>query len=239
MASNTARQQPARIGNTLTWIKLTLTYLLIPAVLFVCGWDLRWWQAWLYSLLIFIAGVGGRMLAEKRHPGLMDERVQYEKAPDVKPWDKILAPLMAVSVAFPLLIVAGLDHRFGWSPAFPVWLNILGLILNGIGYALAVWAMVENRFFSSVVRIQTDRGHVVCDRGPYRFLRHPGYAGNILPLAGTVLALSSLWTIIPAAAALIIILVRTGLEDQALQEDLPGYREYTQQVRYRLVPWIY
>jgi len=112
---------------------------------------------------------------------------------------------MALSVGFPLVIVAGLAHRFEWSPAFPPWLIVLGFILITVGYAFAVWAFVENRFFSSLVRIQMDRGQVVCDSGPYRIVRHPGYAGNILPLLGIVLALGSVWTIIPAVSALIIL----------------------------------
>ncbi len=146
---------------------------------------------------------------------------------------------MAVSVSFPLVIVAGLDHRFGWSQGFPGALSILGFLMIALGYALASWALAENRFFSSVVRIQMDRGHEVCDSGPYRIVRHPGYAGNILPLPGIALALGSEWTFIPAAGAVIIAVIRTALEDRALQEELPGYREYAQRVRYRLVPWIY
>jgi protein-S-isoprenylcysteine O-methyltransferase Ste14 len=130
--------------------------------------------------------------------------------------------------------VAGLDHRLGWSVTFPLWVNILGFILIGFGYALAVWAMVENRFFSGVVRIQADRGHVVCDSGPYRIVRHPGYVGNILPLPGIVMALGSVWTLIPASIALIITMIRTALEDCTLQEELPGYRDFAQRVRYRL-----
>ena len=157
----------------------------------------------------------------------------------VKAWDRVLAPLMAISVSFPLVIVAGLDHRYGWSPAFPRWLNILGLVLIAVGYALAAWALVENRFFSGVVRIQTERGHVVCDSGPYRIMRHPGYAGNVLPLPGIVLGLGTVWTLIPAVVALIIIVTRTALEDRTLQEELPGYREYAQRVRYRLFPGIW
>jgi protein-S-isoprenylcysteine O-methyltransferase Ste14 len=179
------------------------------------------------------------MWAERRHPGLLAERANFDKARDVKPWDKVLAPLMAVSVGFPLVIVAGLDHRYGWSPVFPTWLNILGFILIGSGYAFAVWAMAENRFFSGVVRIQLDRGHVVCDSGPYRFVRHPGYAGNILPLPGIVLALGSVWTVIPATVALIITVTRTVLEDRTLRDELPGYPDYARRVRYRLIPGIY
>jgi protein-S-isoprenylcysteine O-methyltransferase Ste14 len=99
--------------------------------------------------------------------------------------------------------------------------------------------LIENRFFSSTVSIQTDRGHVVCDSGPYRIVRHPGYAGNILPLAGIVLALSSIWTLIPAMVALIITVIRTTLEDRTLQNELPGYRDYARRVRYRLIPGIF
>jgi len=210
-------------------------------VLLACGGDLGWWQAWGYSVLLVAAGLGGRIWAEQRHPGLLAERQNLEKIQSGKAWDRVLAPLMALSVAFPfpLVIVAGLDHRSGWSPAFPLWLIVLGFILISLGYAFAMWALVENRFFSTTVRIQTERGHVVCDSGPYRIVRHPGYAGSLPPLLGIVLALGSLWTLIPAAGALIVAVIRTVLEDQTLHEELPGYRDYARRVNYRLVPGIY
>jgi protein-S-isoprenylcysteine O-methyltransferase Ste14 len=179
------------------------------------------------------------MWAEQRHPGLLAERQNIRKIKNAKAWDKVLAPLMAVSIGFPMVIVAGLDHRNNWSPEFPLWLIAIGFILISIGYAFAAWSIAENRFFSSVVRIQTDRGHVVCDSGPYRFVRHPGYAGNILALFGIVLALSSVWTLIPAAVASVIAVIRTKLEDRALQEELPGYRDYARRVRFRLIPGTY
>jgi protein-S-isoprenylcysteine O-methyltransferase Ste14 len=169
----------------------------------------------------------------------MAERARALKASDVKKWDKVLGPLMALTLYFPLVIVAGLDHRFGWSPMFPTWLNITGIFLIALGYAFAAWALAENRFFSSMMRIQTDRGHVVCDSGPYRIVRHPGYAGNLLSMPGIVLALSSEWTLIPVGVALVVAVIRTALEDRTLQEELPGYREYTSRVRYRLFPGVY
>jgi len=216
-----------------------VAYLLIPAILLICGGDLGWWQAWLYALLILAAGIGGRMWAEQRHPGIMAERQNIESVQNAKAWDKVLAPLMAVSVGYPVVLVAGLDHRYNWSPEFPLWLIVIGFILISLGYAFAAWALAENRFFSSVVRIQTDRGHVVCDSGPYRFVRHPGYGGNLLALFGIVLALGSVWTLIPAAVASIIAVIRTALEDSTLQGELPGYPDYARRVRYRLIPWIY
>lgn len=239
MVSKTVDQNAFKTGISKYWVRSIITYLLVPLVLLISGGDLGWWQGWLYSPLIVIAGIGSRIWAEKRHPGLLAERHKFGKAQDVKSWDKVLSLLMAVSISFPLMIVAGLDHRFGWSPVFPTWLNILGFILIVIGYTFASWALAENRFFSSVVRIQTDRGHMVCDSGPYRIVRHPGYAGNILALPGIVLALSSVWTIIPVIVALIIAVIRTVLEDKTLQEELPGYRDYVRRVRYRLIPGVF
>jgi protein-S-isoprenylcysteine O-methyltransferase Ste14 len=239
MKSKAVDQKVVQTTSPRQWIRLIMVYLFVPLVLLVCGGDFGWWQAWVYSLLIIAAGVGGRILGERRHPGLTAERQSGESIQGAKAWDKVLSPLMALSISFPLVIVAGLDHRFGWSPVFPLWLIVLGIFLIAFGYTFSAWAFMENQFFASVVRIQTDRGHVVCDRGPYRIVRHPGYAGNILPLPGIVLALSSLWAIIPATVALVIVVIRTALEDQTLQEELPGYQEYARRVRYRLFPGIF
>lgn len=239
MALKENDQQPSKRGEARRWAALVFTYVSMPMVLLLSGWDLSWLQAWLYSILLMVIGIGSRVLAERRHPGLMAERVRFGKDQNVKPWDRILAPLMAISITFPLFIVAGLDHRFSWSPAFPVWLNILGFVLIIAGYTFASWALIENRFFSSVMRIQTERGHVVCDSGPYKVVRHPGYAGNIPPLAGIALALGSVWTLVPALIALIITIVRTILEDRTLNQELPGYREYASHVRDRLIPGLF
>lgn len=239
MSANTVNDETAQKISLRQWIRIVVAYLLIPLILFLCAVDIGWWQAWLYSLLIMAAGVGGRIWAEQRHPGITAERQSKEGFQNAKDWDKVLAPLMAVSVSYPIVIVAGLDHRYNWSPEFPLWLSLTGFVLVAFGYVFATWSLVENRFFSVVVRIQTERGHTVCDTGPYRFVRHPGYAGNTLALFGIVLALGSVWTLIPAAAATIITVTRTALEDRTLQKELPGYPDYAQRVRYRLIPGIY
>jgi protein-S-isoprenylcysteine O-methyltransferase Ste14 len=236
--------KPANNATTQTvslrhWVRLILVYVFILLILLVCGGDLGWWQAWVYSLFIFTSGIGGRIWGEQRHPGLTAERQDTESFQQAKSWDKVLAPLMAVSISFPLVIVAGLDHRYQWTHEFPLWLNLAGLLFVWVGYAFAAWAFAENRFFYSVVRIRTDQGHVVCDSGPYRFVRHPGYAGNMLALFGMALALSSIWTLIPVAVAVIITVVRTVLEDKALKAELPGYQDYARRVRYRLIPAIF
>lgn len=239
MSTKPVREEAARAVAPRQWVGIVVVYSLIPLLLLICGGDLGWWQAWLYSLLVLVAGVGGRIWAERRHPGITAERQNKESFHNAKAWDKVLAPLMAVSVGYPMVVVAGLDHRYHWSPEFPPWLNVIGLVLIAFGYAFAAWALAENRFFSVVVRIQTERGHVVCDTGPYRLVRHPGYAGNLLALFGILLALSSVWALIPLAVAALITVIRTVLEDRTLQEELPGYRDYARRVRSRLIPGIY
>ena len=114
-----------------------MVYLLIPLILLICGGDVGWWQAWLYSLLIVAAGIGGRIWAERRHPGLMGERQNIENIQNAKAWDKVLAPLMAVSVGYPMVLVAGLDHRHNWSPEFSPWVIVIGFVLISLGYAFS------------------------------------------------------------------------------------------------------
>ena len=105
------------------------------------------------------------------------------------------------------------------------------------GYGFAGWAFLENRFFSAVVRIQSERGHVVCDTGPYKMVRHPGYSGSVLSPFAMALALDSVWTLIPAAAAVVIAVARTALEDRTLQQELPG--QYADPLRFRLFPGLW
>jgi protein-S-isoprenylcysteine O-methyltransferase Ste14 len=145
-----------------------------------------------------------------------------------------------VAVFGPLTwIVAGLDLRFGWSPRLPLAVQIAALALVIVGFLLGTWAMAVNRFFSAIVRIQEDRGHTVVTAGPYRYVRHPSYTGGILASLATALALSSLWALIPGGAVALVTIVRTALEDRTLQEELAGYKDYAQKVRYRLVPGIW
>jgi protein-S-isoprenylcysteine O-methyltransferase Ste14 len=221
------------------WLAIVAVYLVVPLVLLVVGRDPSWWQAWAFSLLVHVAGVGGRVWAERRHPGLQADRMRFGRGQQVKPWDRVLAPLMGFSLLYPLVIVGALDHRYGWTTSFPTWVNVVGLLLCALGYGFSAWALVENRFFTTTVRIQTERGHQVCDSGPYRFVRHPGYAGSVLGMLGIPLALDTLWTFVAAGFALIVSVVRTVLEDRTLMEELPGYREYARRVAYRLFPGLW
>jgi protein-S-isoprenylcysteine O-methyltransferase Ste14 len=198
----------------------------------------NWWAAWAYAIISIAGFVISRVLAARRHPDLIAERAHSMQHENIKPWDKRLAVWLGLGGVL-VLLVAGLDERFGWSPAFSAPVTILSLLMILAGYALGSYALIENRFFSGTVRIQTERGHHVVSSGPYRWVRHPGYAGALLTYLATPLFLDSMWALLPTALVMVLMVVRTALEDRTLQDELTGYRDYAGRVRYRLVPGVW
>jgi protein-S-isoprenylcysteine O-methyltransferase Ste14 len=214
------------------YIQAALLIIAAAVALFASAGTLAILTFWIY-LAIFAAVVVAAFV--RLDPGLLRERMH--------PGGKRLPLSLRVFtlVLFLHWIVAGLDRgRFHWSDTVPAWLQALALMVFAGGYALCFWAMAVNRFFSSVVRIQHDRGQYVVTTGPYAVIRHPGYAAGILIMVASGVALGS-WL----AAALIVIcsllflLYRTIAEDHVLQAELPGYRDYAARVRWRLLPGLW
>jgi len=199
-------------------------------------WD--WWEAWVYALLAIGGFVISRLLAARRNPDLIAERGRSLVHENTKSWDRILSPLVGLgSGVIPL--VAGVEMLLQGIQEFSLPLKLAALFLSVGGYALATWALVENRFFSGVVRIQTERGHHVVSSGPYAWVRHPGYLGGLLSILPVPVFLDSPWTFPLVALYFAALILRTHLEDQTLQAELPGYAAYTQKVRYRLLPGVW
>jgi protein-S-isoprenylcysteine O-methyltransferase Ste14 len=142
-------------------------------------------------------------------------------------------------IVLAVYIVAGLDVRFGWTTGFSTELQIAGVIVTIVGYAVVVWATASNAFFSLIVRIQEERGHSVATGGPYRFVRHPAYVGSILAYLATPIMLGSWWAILLGGLSALLLIVRTTLEDKTLEVELDGYKEYAARVRYRLLPGVW
>jgi protein-S-isoprenylcysteine O-methyltransferase Ste14 len=210
----------------------------IPFLPLLISWRWDWWEAWVYASVCILGFAISRALAARRHPDLLAERARFMQHEDAKPWDKLLAPLVGLGGGL-VPLVAGLDALFDRSPTFSLPVKILSLVIILAGYALGSYALIENRFFSGMVRIQTDRGHQVVSSGPYRWLRHPGYAGALLAYLATPLFLDSRWAFLPAGFITIVLVIRTGLEDRVLQDELAGYRDYAKRVRYRLLPGVW
>jgi protein-S-isoprenylcysteine O-methyltransferase Ste14 len=214
-------------------LQVVVTYLVLAVLLFCLSGRLNWIWAWAYVgvgfgiLVINVLILPAELIAERGQPG-----------ENVKGWDRLLATLTGLpTLGVP--IVAGLDARFGWSPQIAPGIHLTGLALFALGQGLFSWAMASNQYFSTAVRIQMDRGHTVATGGPYRYVRHPGYVGFVVSYLGMALALGSLWAILPAVLVAFLMVVRTALEDRTLQDELPGYRDYAQRVRYRLLPGIW
>ena len=219
-------------------VQMVIVVLIAPFIPMIISGHWDWWQAWAYAVASVLAFALSRLIVARKNPDLIAERARFMQAKDTKPWDKVLAPLLGLGSIL-ILVVAGLDRTYGWSSAFSTALNIIALFGIVIGYGFSSWALIENRFFSGTVRIQTERGHHVVSIGPYRMIRHPGYSGGLFGYIFIPLLLDSIWAFIPAVLLGVVMVVRTALEDKTLQDELPGYKEYAKQVRYRLIPGIW
>jgi protein-S-isoprenylcysteine O-methyltransferase Ste14 len=217
-----------------------LIYLLLgPLVLFLAAGRWNWWPAWVYLAVTYSAIIGGRLLVLHKNPEMLKERAQSLTDSSVKSWDRVLVPILTLLGPSLINLIAGLDERFNWSPDLSTVVEIAGFAGVLLGSALSTWAFVENQFFSAHVRIQKNRGHRVISSGPYRIIRHPGYAGGLLLTLFAPLLLGSLWAFLPVLIVLATFLLRTALEDRALQDELPGYTQYAAHTRYKLIPGVW
>jgi len=217
-------------------VQIGFLVLIQAIILFASVWRWDWWNAWAYLDLYLVFLAFNAFILLGKHKELVEERSQVGQG--AKGWDKIIGLITGIGGLL-IIFFAGLDERFDWAGSIPLWIQITAFVLLGLSYPLFTWAMVSNRFFSTIVRIQTDRGHTVQTGGPYRFVRHPGYVSLLVSYLMIPLAFGSLWAIIPALVLVINLFVRTALEDRTLQNELDGYKDYSGSVRYRLIPGIW
>jgi protein-S-isoprenylcysteine O-methyltransferase Ste14 len=211
----------------------------IAALFFLVAGRTDIYRAWIWAIINFLYYVGGMMVILKVNPQLLNERGGWNKRKDTKPWDKILLQVFGtVGLYFHTVLMALDTGRFEWSQLHP-WFILPGMILLTGGFNLLYWAMAENTHFETTVRIQHDRNHQAITTGPYRIVRHPGYAGLIITNFGSTMILGSVYGFITAFATLIVLGIRTWLEDRTLAAELDGYLDYREKVKYRLFPFIW
>ena len=228
----TGMNLPWRCGTALGIFGLGLA-----AILFIPAGRLDWWGAWAYIGLLVGGGVISTPILLRVNPEMVEERFHLRRRVAQKT-DAVIG-LVMTAFWFSALVVGGLDRRFGWSSGMSPWLQCVGLVIGSGGYVFAMWAMAVNKFFALLVRIQTERGHAVVTSGPYRLVRHPGYAGGVLLFLSTPVVLGSWWAFLPMGLATCSLVVRTTVEDNSLQEGLDGYRDYARKVPYRLLPRLW
>jgi protein-S-isoprenylcysteine O-methyltransferase Ste14 len=205
---------------------------IMGAILFGCAgrWDLPLFWAflgvWLAATVVGVFAVDPTLIQERTRPG---------------PGGKDYASMYVLTVLWlGQFVVAGLDvGRFHWSDTVPLAVQVIGLLVMAAGMAVLIWAEAVNRFFSTVIRIQTERGHHVITCGPYRYVRHPGYAASLFLFVGGGMALGSWIAALIGLLLFVGILRRTIEEDRVLREQLEGYADYARKVRYRLIPGVW
>jgi protein-S-isoprenylcysteine O-methyltransferase Ste14 len=222
--------------TSLLRVRNVVGILVVAGLVFLSSGRFDYWQGWVFfGLSLIFAFLSGLLLKDQQ--GLLAERSHPGRG--MKWWDKGYV-MLSTPLYFGAVVVAAIDAgRAHWSrrPAVPVYLVFAALFI--LGQVIYLWAKRANPYFSSVVRIQADRGQVVCRDGPYRFCRHPGYLGGLLFGLATPLVLGSYWAFIPQGLAALLLIARTFLEDGMLTKDLLWYAEYKQAVRSLLVPGIW
>jgi protein-S-isoprenylcysteine O-methyltransferase Ste14 len=206
--------------------------------LFLAAGTLNWSWGWLYSIVHVLAWLALSLVLARTNPALLNKRGRPARdMTGTKRWDWFIL-IAYTALMFIVPIVAGLDYGNGAAPDFHLIIRVIGLMLLCLGFGWLAWSMAANKFFEPTVRIQTDQ-QVVASDGPYRYLRHPGYFGVVLQFLAAPLALGSVYAFIPALLGIALFIVRVVLEDAALQRELPGYAEYAQRTRYRLLPFMW
>jgi protein-S-isoprenylcysteine O-methyltransferase Ste14 len=218
-------------------IVMTVGVAVMAAVFFAAAGRLDIPRAWGFFTVLLTTYVASIAVLYKFNPELIIHRLQRKA--DAKSWDKVLMRVSNLTGLIGIAGVAGLDvGRYGWSYISPEW-TLLGYIFWILSQVIFVWAMAVNKYFEPTVRIQKDRNHQVIATGPYRVVRHPGYASGLLFYPAVPLALGSVYAFIPAAVAFALLILRTHLEDKTLCAELKGYQEYTQKTRYRFIPGLW
>ncbi len=235
MSKAISRKPKLERSGYLRIVQVSLIIAVDAVILFVAAGTLDWAAAWIYAGMRVLAMSIAAIFIIRENPEIINERGRMPQ--NTKDFDKVFA-IIYMPLVLLLPLVAGLDFRFNWS-AMPLWLSAVGFVGYIPAAILPYWAMLVNNYLTTTVRIQEERGHQVVSGGPYRYVRHPMYVGLILGAICMPLLLGSWWAIIPGILVAVAAIWRTSREDAVLQEELPGYAEYAQRTRYRLLPGVW
>jgi len=216
--------------------QILVMFLVMALELFIGAGTLGWVWAWVFLGIGLISVSINAYFMMRTSPETIAER---GKPKEVKTWDKWIGGSWMIGQYFLVPIICALDFRFGWTGEIALAWHLLGVVGYTLSLGLTGWAMISNAYFSTAVRIQKDRGQQVCTTGPYHYVRHPGYVGFFFQALSMPLLLGSFWALLFAIPFAALMVIRTTLEDRMLHEQLPGYMEYAQQVRYRLLPGVW
>ncbi|MGU3497355.1 methyltransferase family protein [Mycobacterium sp. C31M] len=209
--------------------------LFFAAVLFWPAGTFAYWQAWLFLAVFLATTIVPSIYLAVRYPEALARRMRAGPTAETRPAQRIIMTL-TLTLVVATFVLSALDHRFGWS-SVPAWLVVVGAVLVTVGLSIAQLVVVQNNYAAAT--IQVEAGQPVVSTGLYALVRHPMYAGAAIMMVGTPLCLDSLWGLLGVLASAPVIAARIRDEETMLAEDLPGYREYMQRVRFRLCPYLW
>ena len=227
--------------RTVTWVVLNalVTALIFPTFILFTAGDWRWPEGWIFGLWFDVMVLSTTIYLYLYDPALLAERSRVRFDENQKSWDKyVLISIYLIALAW--LVIMPLDaRRFGWSPPFPGWLKMCGALMLIPSLFFIFRSTAENTFASTMVRIQSEREQRVISSGVYGLVRHPMYFGALLMMFGAPLLLGSIWGLMIAVIASLVLVGRIVGEEKMLVSELEGYSDYTRRVRHRLIPFVW
>jgi protein-S-isoprenylcysteine O-methyltransferase Ste14 len=217
------------------WFAVSLLFM--AASLFLPAGTLAWPAGWIFLILLhgwLLIGIG---LLLKHNPSLLEERLRFSQS-NQKVWDKVFIILYQLFLLAWLVLMPLDAVKYHWSQ-IPIMLQVVGVMLLITSFIIISLTFRENAFLSPTVRVQLERGQTVISTGPYRYVRHPMYAGGLLLFLGTPLLLGSWYGLLLVVLLILVVAVRAVLEERVLRDELPGYAAYMKQVKYRLIPYVW
>ena len=205
------------------------------SMLFFPAGTFDYWQAWIFLAVVVLAAWIPTIYLQRKNPVVLERRMRGGPAAETRTAQKVVIAGLYLSLAA-MVVVSVLDHRFGWSPV-PTAICLVGDVLVAVGLGVVVLVIIQNSYAAATVQVEA--GQKVVSTGLYGLVRHPMYTGNVIMMVGIPLALGSYWGLVFVVPALIVLASRIRDEEKMLREELKGYREYTQKVRYRLVPGMW
>jgi protein-S-isoprenylcysteine O-methyltransferase Ste14 len=201
-------------------------------MLLLTAGTVNYWQAWVLLAVFAIATWTSSIYLLRTNPAALQRRMRGGPTAEARMAQKVLIGCFWLSFAT-IFIVSVLDHRFGWS-AVPPAICLVGDVLVAIGLGVVMLVIIQNSYAAATVRVEA--GQKLVSTGLYRLVRHPMYTGNVITMVGIPLALGSYWGLVVVLSGVVVLALRIRDEEKLLREELAGYREYTQKIRYRLVP---
>ena len=209
--------------------------IVLSALLFLSAGTLNYWQAWVFIATFMVATIFPGIYIARTNPAALQRRMHGGPRAEARTLQKIVITAVFLGL-FAMLAFSTYDHRMGWS-SVPAWVCLLGDVLLATGLGIAMMVVIQNGYAAATVTVET--GQTVVSGGVYTFVRHPMYVGNVIMMVGVPLALGSYWGLVFVLPGVVALVFRILDEEKLLTQELAGYREYAQRVRYRLVPYVW